>query len=79
MENKLSDVFTKIFDDLSIQELRLQNPDYHNSNLTYNSMFYLNIISENPEKYTASNIADMLHISKPLVTKEVNELELKLQ
>ena len=38
-------------------------------------MLYLNIISAPPGKYTASNIADMLHISKPSVTQKINELE----
>ena len=52
-----------------------KNADFHHSNLTYNSMLYLNIISAHPRKYTASNIADMLHISKPSVTQKINELE----
>ena len=75
MENKLSNVFTKIFHDLAIQELRLQNMDFQNSNLSYNSMLYLNIIIAYPNKYTASNIASMLQISNPSVTQKINELE----
>ena len=75
MENKLSNVFTKIFHDLAIQELRLQNSDFQNSNLTYNSMLYLNIITAYPNKYTASNIASMLQVSNPSVTQKINELE----
>ncbi len=75
MKDKLNEAITCFFHDMSIAELRLQNRNYQDKKLTYNSMLYLNIIGGNQGKYTASNIADMLYVAKPAVIQKINELE----
>lgn len=65
----------QIFHDSAIAELRLQNNKETQTNLTYNDILYLNIIEAHSGEYTASNIADMLFVSRPAVTQKINELE----
>ncbi len=74
MISKLSDVITKFYHDLSISELRLQNSLGEHSKLTYNDMLYLDIIRAYPGRYTSTQIADLLCVSRPSVTKKVKEL-----
>lgn len=75
MNNKIKLALDKIFHDSAIAELRLINNGTYNENLTYNDILYLNIIEAHSGEYTASNIADMLYVSRPAVTQKVNELE----
>ncbi len=74
MNSKLTDVLTKFYHDLSISELRLQNSLQGQSKLTYNDILYLDIIRAYPGKYTSTQIADMLCVSRPSVTKKIKEL-----
>ena len=75
MKNKLTVAIDKFYHDMAIVNLRLQNSELYDSKLTYNSMMYLDIISAHSGEYTASNIADMLHVARPSVTQKLNELE----
>ncbi len=75
MKNELSKVMNKFYHDMAIVELNLQNKEMISNKLTYNSMLYLDIILAHSGEYTASNIADMLHVSRPSVTQKINELE----
>lgn len=75
MKSKFNAVMSKLFHDMAIAELRIQNYDYSSNKLTYNSILYLDIIDAHPGEYTASNIADMLHVARPSVTQKLNELE----
>lgn len=75
MHNKIRNYINKLLHDSSIAELRLQNTKGAHTHLTYNDVLYLNIIYAHSGKYTASNIADMLFVSRPAVTQKINELE----
>ncbi len=75
MTNKIKFALDKIFHDSAIAELRLINNGTTSENLTYNDILYLSIIEAHSGEYTASNIADMLHVSRPAVTQKINELE----
>lgn len=76
MIDRLDNAITKFFHDMAIVELRLQNKNNRlNNKLTYNSILYLDIIYAHQGEYTASNIADMLHVARPSVTQKLNELE----
>ncbi len=77
MSNKIKLAIDKIFHDSAIAELRLMNNGTSNKNFTYNDILYLNIIEAHSGEYTASNIADMLYVSRPAVTQKINELEEK--
>ena len=74
MENKLRNIINKINHDQALLDLRLQNK-YQSGKITYNSILYIDIIRSHENKYTASNIADMLHVSRPSVTQKINELQ----
>ncbi|MFI3212343.1 MAG: MarR family transcriptional regulator [Eubacteriales bacterium] len=77
MNNKVKLALDKIFHDSAIAELRLLHNGIGNKSLTYNDILYLNIIEAHSGEYTASNIADMLYVSRPSVTQKINELEKK--
>ncbi|MDO5717866.1 MAG: MarR family winged helix-turn-helix transcriptional regulator [Tissierellia bacterium] len=55
-------------------DLRLMNAKYLSENITYNSLLYLELIYCMDGKCTASQIADLLYISKPAVSLKINEL-----
>ena len=55
-------------------DLQLMNRQFSNPAITYNSLLYLEIIYSMHGKCTASKLADMLCISRPGVTKKLNEL-----
>ncbi len=74
METKLIHAINKFYHDLSISELRLQNSLQDEKALTYNDVLYLDIIVAHPGEYTSTQIADMLHVSRPSVTKKIKEL-----
>lgn len=75
MLNKVKQAVNRIFHDSAIAELRLLNKGISDANLTYNDILYLSIIEEHSGEYTASNLADMLFVSRPAVTQKVGELE----
>ena len=55
-------------------DLRLMNKNFVDESITYNSLLYLELIYSLEGKATASQIADMLHVSRPGVTLKINEL-----
>lgn len=77
MKNKIKNVINRLFHDGAIAELRLLNNGMVNCDLTYNDILYLSIIDAHSGEYTASNIADMLYVSRPAVTQKINDLEEK--
>ncbi len=74
MISELTKAMTKFYHDVSISELRLQNSLQGQTKLTYNDILYLDIIRAYPGKYTSTQIADMLCVSRPSVTKKIKEL-----
>ncbi len=75
MNTKIKNALDKIFHDSAIAELRLLHNGTGDKSLTYNDILYLSIIEAHSGEYTASNIADMLYVSRPAVTQKINELE----
>lgn len=75
MENKYRRSLRAILHDSAIFELRLFNMEHKDKVITYNSVLYLDIIQAKNGEYTACNIADLLHVSRPSVTQKINELE----
>lgn len=58
---------------MAMYELQVMNEsDYYNG-LSYNSMLYINVISQIPN-CTVSKLAELLHITKSAVTLKINEL-----
>ena len=55
-------------------DLQLMNRQFSSPTITYNSLLYLEIIYSMQGKCTASKLADMLCVSRPGVTKKLNEL-----
>ena len=55
-------------------DLQLMNRQFTNPAITYNSLLYLEIIYSMQGKCTASRLADLLCVSRPGVTKKLNEL-----
>ncbi len=64
---------TQFFYNMTINELHLMNNKFLSTDITYNSLLYLDIISYTPN-CTASYLANVLNISKPAVTVKINEL-----
>lgn len=58
---------------MSLYELQMANENNPYYNLSYNTLLYLNIISQTKE-CTITKIAEMLNITKSAVTIKVNEL-----
>ncbi len=74
MDKKLIKALNKITHDTAIYELmRLYSYD-KKSSLSYHDTLYLNIIEAHPNKYTSSQIADLLKITRPSVTEKINQL-----
>ncbi len=74
MDGKLNAILDKIYHDMAISELRRAYSQNTRGNLSYHDVLYLNIIEAHPNEYTASQIADMLGITRPSVTQKINEL-----
>lgn len=55
-------------------DLRLMNKQFVDETITYNSLLYLELIFTMGGKATVSQLAEMLHVSKPGVTLKINEL-----
>ncbi len=75
MEEKIKLALKNFYHDMSISELHLQNQHNPDGKLTYNDILYLSIIQAHSGEYTASQIADMLYVSRPAVTQKINDLE----
>lgn len=58
---------------MSLHELRLMHTKGEFGGLSYNSLLYLDVISQR-EQCTVSTLAQLLHITQPAVTAKVNEL-----
>lgn len=75
MNKSLSEVMGNFYHDMAILQLKLQNADFSKAELSFNSLQYLEIIGAHQGEYTASKIADILHVAKPSVTQKINKLE----
>lgn len=58
----------------AMNNLHLMNRKILDESITYNSLLYLEMIYALGETCTASQIADLLHVSRPGVTQKINEL-----
>lgn len=68
----LRDSLNRLYYNMTIYDVRYVNRSI-TGNLSYNSIMYLDIIAYQ-DNCTVSSIAETLGISKPAVTKKVNEL-----
>ncbi len=77
MSERLIKTLDKLSHDMSIAELNSLYKNRETSDLSYHDTLYLNIIDAHPNKYTSSQIADILKITRPAVTQKINELAKK--
>ncbi len=77
MSERLSKVLDKLSHDMSIAELQSAYRKRAGNDLSYHDILYLNIIEAHPNRYTSSQIADLLKITRPAVTQKINELAKK--
>ncbi len=74
MDGKLIKALNKITHDTALYELKRLYSHDKKSELSYHDTLYLNIIESHPNKYTSSQIADLLNITRPSVTEKINQL-----
>ena len=74
MKQQLISAVSQFFHDYTLNEMHMMNRYNPHSQLTYRSLLYLDLIYGRPGYYTASSLADALHISKTAVIMKVNEL-----
>ncbi len=74
MSGRLNKTLDKIYHDMAIAELRQAYTKNNIGDLSYHDVLYLNIIEAHPNEYTASQIADLLGITRPSVTQKINLL-----
>ncbi len=74
MNGRLITALHKITHDTALVELKRLYSFDKKSSLTYHDTLYLNIIEAHPNKYTSSQIADLLRITRPSVTEKINQL-----
>ncbi len=74
MSGKLTKALNKITHDTALYELKRLYSHDKKSVLSYHDTLYLNIIEAHPNKYTSSQIADLLKITRPSVTEKINQL-----
>ncbi len=74
MNGKFTKALNKITHDTALYELKRLYCHDKKSNLSYHDTLYLNIIESHPKKYTSSQIADLLKITRPSVTEKINQL-----
>ncbi len=74
MNGKLIRVLHKMAHDTALYELNRFYSHNKRSALSYHDTLYLNIIEAHPNKYTSSQIADLLKITRPSVTEKINQL-----
>ncbi len=77
MSERLIKTLDKLSHDLSIADLQEAYKNRGNCDLSYHDTLYLNIISAHPNRYTSSQIADLLKVTRPAVTQKINELTKK--
>lgn len=71
---KLRKALDTFYYSTALCDLRLMNRQFVDETITYNSLLYLELIFSMNGTCTASQIADLLHVSKPAVTLKINEL-----
>ncbi len=74
MEHKLNRAISKLGHDLALTDLKKAHDSRQYHNLSYQDVLYLNMIECHPNKYTSSQIADLLQITRPAVTQKINIL-----
>ena len=74
MDKKLYLAISRFYHHIALTDLRHMNSALPTANVTYNSLLYLDIIHSHQGQFTASALAELLHISKPAVISKVNEL-----
>lgn len=74
MKENLYKALFQFFHDLTLNELRLMNRQITDQNITYNTLLYYDLVATHQGEYTASQIADLLHVSKPAVITKINEM-----
>ncbi len=77
MSDRLIKVMDKFAHDMAIVDLQRAYRSREGGDLSYHDTLYLNIITAHPDKYTSSQIADLLKVSRPAVTQKINELAKK--
>ena len=70
---KLQQAILQFYYDATLHELRLMNENTLYPDISYHSLLYLDLIAYR-ENCTASYLAQALHVSKPAVTANINEL-----
>lgn len=70
----LRDALNAFYYSNALCDLQLMNRKFSHPAITYNSLLYLEIIYSMQGKCTASKLADLLCVSRPGVTKKLNEL-----
>lgn len=74
---RFRDVMCKFQHDISINDIQILNKHKEKDKISMNSRMYLEIIAGRNGKYTASTLADTLHLARPSITQKLNELEKK--
>lgn len=74
MSGKFIQAINKITHDSAFYELKRLYSNDKKSQLSYHDTLYLNIIEAHPNRYTSSQIADLLNITRPSVTEKINQL-----
>ncbi len=77
MSEKLIKAMDKFYHDMSIADLQYAYKTREVGSLSYHDTLYLNIIESHPNRYTSSQIADLLKITRPAVTQKISELTKK--
>lgn len=72
---RLRDIMIKFQHDIAINDIQILNKYNEKNKLSMNSIMYLDIIGGRNGEYTASSLAETLHIARPSVTQKLNELE----
>ena len=70
----LRDALNSFYYSNALCDLRLMNQKFSDQNITYNTLLYLELIYSMQGKCTASQLAELLCISKPGVSLKLNEL-----
>ncbi len=74
MDKKIMITISRLFHDMAVSELKYKNSLNGSTKLTFNDILYMDIIAGREGKYTATQIADLLMVSRPSVTQKINEL-----
>ena len=76
-DRRFRDMMCKFQHDISINDIQILNKHKEKDKISMNSRMYLEIIAGRNGEYTASSLADTLHLSRPSITQKLNELEKK--